>query len=79
MSTSHDQRPDIPLIMPAQTADPQECPNFAANPEHSAEVTRWRDHLIAQLKDRAEGFTDGEKLMAGRPYPDLIQASWQQI
>jgi len=58
--------------MPDQIADPQECTNLAANPEHSAEVTRWRDQLIAQLKDRPEGFTDGEKLIVGRPYPDLM-------
>ena len=54
------------------TNDPQECTNFAAQAEHSAEVTHWRDRLIAQLKDRPEGFSDGEKLIAGRPYPDLM-------
>ncbi len=54
------------------TNDPQECTNLAAQAEHSAEVTHWRDRLIAQLKDRPEGFSDGEKLIAGRPYPDLM-------
>ena len=46
------------------SADLYECTNIAAKEEHAAEVTRWRDQLIAQLKDRPEGFTDGERLIA---------------
>ncbi len=52
--------------------DPQECTNLARQAEHSAALAGWRDWMIEQLKDRPEGFSDGEQLIAGRPYPDLL-------
>ena len=29
--------------------------------------------MIEELTDRPEGFTDGEKLIAGRPYPTVMK------
>lgn len=48
--------------------DPQELCNLAANPAHSERVSHWRTRLIHELKSRPEGFTDGSRLIAGRPF-----------
>ena len=37
-----------------------------------AALHRWRQRLIQVLRDRPEGFTDGERLLPGRPYPALL-------
>ena len=44
-------------------ADPQEMHNLVDDPARAKEVASWRGHLIAQLNDRPEGFTDGKKLI----------------
>jgi arylsulfatase A-like enzyme len=49
-------------------SDPTECHDLAARPEASGRVARWRSRLIEELDDRPEGFTDGKRLIAGRPY-----------
>jgi arylsulfatase len=48
--------------------DPQERHNLAANTGNAQRVTHWRSRLITELTGRPEGFTDGAKLIAGRPY-----------
>jgi arylsulfatase A-like enzyme len=48
-------------------ADPQERHDLAARPESAAELGRWRQALIEELNGREEGFSDGEKLVSGRP------------
>lgn len=48
--------------------DPQETRNLAAQ----VNLTPWRHRLIAELKDRPEGFTDGQRLKAGRPYRAVL-------
>jgi len=53
-------------------SDPKECTDLVAEPGSRGELERWRAAMIAQLKDRPEGFTDGRQLIAGRPYPDLM-------
>ena len=52
--------------------DPQELRNLAASPEHAERVAMWRDRLIEGLEGRPEGFTDGERLIAGRPHTPLL-------
>ena len=52
--------------------DPQETRNLAAMPGHREHVARWRKRLIECLKGRPEGFTDGERLIPGRPYEPLL-------
>jgi arylsulfatase len=48
--------------------DPNELCDLSGHPEWEERVTCWRQILIEELKGRPEGFTDGEKLIPGRPY-----------
>jgi arylsulfatase len=43
--------------------DPEEMHNLIDDPSRAREIAGWRGHLIAQLGDRPEGFTDGETLI----------------
>ncbi|MCC6490606.1 MAG: sulfatase-like hydrolase/transferase [Candidatus Hydrogenedentes bacterium] len=54
--------------------DPQEKTDLSQSAAHAAPVREWRNRLITQLKDRPEGFTDGQQLIAGRPYTNLVGA-----
>ena len=54
------------------TSDPTECRNLISDPTWGARIGIWRNRLIAQLKDRPEGFTDGKRLIPGRPYKTLL-------
>jgi arylsulfatase A-like enzyme len=44
-------------------SDPNETENLATSPEAQARLRRWRERLIEELRDRDEGFTDGEQLL----------------
>ena len=46
--------------------DPQECHDLAHHPATAARVARWRRALIEELRDREEGFVDGDRLVPGR-------------
>ena len=48
--------------------DPQEERNLAKDPSSKALLEKWRGTLIERLKPRPEGFSDGTKLIPGRPY-----------
>jgi len=54
------------------SADPTECHHLSADPEAVEQMTRWRDRLVEALKDRPEGFSDGKRLIAGRPYARVL-------
>ena len=54
------------------TVDPKELYNLASEPARRDEVQLWRTRLIERLKGRPEGFTDGSKLIPGRPYPATL-------
>ena len=49
--------------------DPREEHDLAK--DDSRQVEEWRAKLVVLLKDRPEGFSDGSRLIAGRPYPPL--------
>ena len=51
------------------TDDPGECHDLANEPEEADRIAHWRGLLIEELAGREEGFTDGRKLIPGRPYP----------
>ncbi|MCG3148669.1 MAG: Arylsulfatase [Verrucomicrobiae bacterium] len=51
--------------------DPHETRDLAGD---GARVSVWRKRLIQELKKRPEGFTDGKRLRAGRPYPAVVAA-----
>jgi len=55
--------------------DPNECHDLTADADQAELVTTWRNRLIEQLKDRPEEFTDGSQLIAGRPYPRMMQSN----
>lgn len=48
--------------------DPQELHNLAGDTAFDSHLAMWRSRLMEILKSRPEGFTDGERLIAGRPY-----------
>ncbi len=48
-------------------ADPAECRNLADSPEHAAVLNSLRQRLVEELAGREEGYSDGERLIAGRP------------
>lgn len=52
-------------------SDPREEHDLAAVSAHATTLTAWRSRLIYALTDRPEGFTDGSRLIAGRPYPSV--------
>jgi len=52
-------------------ADPHEERNLAADPSSKALLERWRATMIERLAPRPEGFTDGTKLIPGRPYKPI--------
>lgn len=55
--------------------DPEENYNLIDDPNYEKQIESRRQQLIEELKDREEGFTDGEKLIVGRPVkPTLKQA-----
>ncbi len=60
------------LLFDLQT-DPRECRNLAVVAEHQADLLLWRGRLIERLRNRPEGFTDGQQLLAGRPYHALLR------
>jgi len=51
--------------------DPRELRNLAGRPEEAGALARWRTRLIAELAGRPEGFSDGARLVPGRPYPPV--------
>ena len=52
--------------------DPQELHNLLRDAGAEERVAPWRQRLIERLRDRPEGFTDGQRLIAGRPRPFLV-------
>ena len=53
--------------------DPHELYDLAHRPQESDRIAHWRNKLIKQLLGCPEGFSDGQRLIAGRPYPGLRQ------
>jgi arylsulfatase A-like enzyme len=53
-------------------ADPCEQRDLARNRRTSATLRAWRQRLVRHLAGRPEGFSDGTRLKAGRPYPALM-------
>ena len=56
------------------TSDPHELADLAGDSRNEHRLNRWRRRLITELGGREEGFTDGTRLIAGRPvHPVLSQ------
>ena len=52
--------------------DPEEIQNLAEEDACQQQLVRWREALIEELEGRPEGFTDGERLIPGRPYEAVL-------
>lgn len=52
-------------------ADPREEHDLARDADHRDELQRWRRRMVERLAPRPEGFSDGERLIPGRPYPPV--------
>lgn len=53
-------------------ADIHEEHDLSQVPAQREELERWRGRLIQRLASRPEGFSDGTRLIAGRPYKNLL-------
>lgn len=53
-------------------SDPHECRNLRHDPAVAAEMTRWRNTLIAELEGRPEGFVKDGDLVPGCFYPPTL-------
>jgi len=49
--------------------DPHELSDLIHDQSKAACISEWRQRMAQELKYRPEGFSDGKKLIAGRPYP----------
>ena len=56
------------------TDDPHGLHDLSRRPEGADRITYWRNELIERLLGGPEAFTDGQRLIAGRPFPPLRQA-----
>jgi hypothetical protein len=52
--------------------DPNELHDISLEVGSDDRIEPWRQELIRRLQDRPEGFTDGEKLIAGRPHEIMV-------
>ena len=52
--------------------DPQELTDLAVDAGHRGRLDHWRSRLIAELAGREEGFTDGTRLISGRPINPVL-------
>ena len=49
-------------------ADVREEHDLADDPDHCATLETWCERMVRRLAGRPEGFSDGSRLLAGRPY-----------
>jgi len=55
------------------TTDPQECHDLIKDPTAQERIAYWRARMVEELRDRPEGFSDGERLIRGRPYAPVLE------
>ncbi|MBT5829688.1 MAG: sulfatase-like hydrolase/transferase [Candidatus Latescibacteria bacterium] len=55
--------------------DPNECENLIGSADWQERIAEWRAELVQVLKDRPEGFSDGDQLISGQAYPGLMSRS----
>ena len=54
------------------TSDPTECRDLAGESGAAERVATWRGRMVRELASRPEGFSDGERLIPGRPYRGIM-------
>lgn len=55
--------------------DPEECRDLAADTAFTKRIGYLRSRLIEELKGREEGYSDGKRLIAGRPPQNILKAA----
>lgn len=58
--------------------DPRELHDLGGEAAATGRLSHWRNRLIERLRNRPEGFTDGEHLIAGRPRMNALEHAGQQ-
>ena len=53
--------------------DRKEQHNEIDNPDYQYRISQLRNHLIQTLKNRPEGFSDGNRLIPGKSYPPYLK------
>ena len=61
------------------TEDPGELHDLAGKPEEAERLAFWRGELIRELADSPDGFSDGRKLIPGRPFPGKVPSRKQGL
>ena len=51
--------------------DPREEHDLSVVADHHDLLEQWRERLVQRLANRPEGFSDGARLIPGRPYPPV--------
>ena len=59
-------------------ADPQEKHDLSRDASQQELVASWRMRLVQRLAKRPEGFSDGKRLIPGRPYQPLMSEKKEQ-
>lgn len=59
--------------------DPQERHDLARDPAWQEQLSAWRQRLIHELCGREEGFTDGQRLITGRPVQPCLSHLRQEM
>jgi hypothetical protein len=59
--------------------DPGEVHDLSQNAAHRQTLQEWRATLAKRLADRPEGFSDGVRLVAGRPYRPSYSPPQEQL
>ena len=59
--------------------DPKELQNRIADPACQERIAVLRSHLVDILKNRKEGFSDGEKLIAGCPVTPFFETPYTNL
>ena len=52
--------------------DPQEMHDLAPDSAAAPTLAEWRARMVDRLRDRPEGFVDGDRLVAGRPHRQMV-------
>ena len=60
-------------------SDPQELQDLIDDPGSQQQIQRFRQWLIEELTGREEGFTDGARLIAGRPVTPVLERTADNV
>ncbi len=57
--------------------DPREQRDLSGDPAQQERIRKWRNHLVRELEDRPEGFSDGKRLIPGKIYRPVLSPKTQ--